>query len=231
MLEGRNLLIIILFSVLFYVVGAATIVYNLFPYPQLLSLKKQMSNTEPKKRYQEHYSDLQDIYLTKHADIVMLGDSLTSMVDWKELFNIEIINRGIPGDTTEGYLTRLDAIYKLQPKKVFLNGGTNDFIAGYTVMQVFNNYNKIIKLLQEHDIKIYMQSVIYTKINDVNPKIKEVNKLLEGYCLEQNITYINLNKNLSKNDVLIDKYARDEAHLSAEGYNIILLLYLQLIIM
>jgi lysophospholipase L1-like esterase len=112
----------------------------------------------------------------------------------------------------------MDLIYKLHPKKVFLNGGTNDFVAGYSVEEVFTNYKKIIKLLQEHHIKPYMQSVVYTSYVEVNGKITEVNKLLEEYCLQNEIIYINLNSKLSINQRLLDKYTLDGSHLNAQGY-------------
>ncbi len=43
-------------------------------------------------------ADLQRIYPTRHADIVMLGDSLTAEADWRELLpGRDVVNRGVAG--------------------------------------------------------------------------------------------------------------------------------------
>lgn len=40
---------------------------------------------------------------------------------------IRVYNRGIGGDVTDGLLERMDeSIFDLEPKKVFINIGTND---------------------------------------------------------------------------------------------------------
>ena len=56
-----------------------------------------------------------------HVDVVMLGDSITEIPDWRELFpGINIANRGINGDTTQGTVKRLDSVILLHPHKVFV---------------------------------------------------------------------------------------------------------------
>src|SRR5207244_10058498 len=55
------------------------------------------------------------------ADVVMLGDSITEGMDWRELFpDVRILNRGIAGDTSAGVLNRLDEVIARHPKMVFL---------------------------------------------------------------------------------------------------------------
>ena len=108
-------------------VGAATVRYNLFPYPLVLRLYSSIPVDMKSKFKENKYLALHKIYATKKADVVMLGDSLTSNVNWSELFDRRIINRGVGGDITDGYLQRLKYVYDLKPKKVFINGGTNDF--------------------------------------------------------------------------------------------------------
>src|SRR5262245_42569936 len=61
------------------------------------------------------------------ADVIMLGDSITEKIDWRELFpGVSILNRGIGGDTSAGVLKRLDEVIARHPKIVFLMVGVND---------------------------------------------------------------------------------------------------------
>lgn len=150
----------------------------------------------------------------------MLGDSLTARVNWNELIGYPIVNRGIDGDMTEGYLNRLDMILKLEPEKVFLNGGTNDLAGNYTVVEIFDNYKETIHILEESNITVYMQSTIYTSYKKYNKRIKELNTLLKEYCNQNNIQYIDLNNRLSKDNKLINEFTLDGAHLSAKGYQV-----------
>jgi len=224
-MKGKNKMTYITIVILAYIFGAVTVHYKLFPYKQMLDYRKQMSkkNEDMNNKYlknEKYHIDtgLYNIYKEKQADIVMLGDSLTKRVNWSELLNIRIINRGIDGDITEGYLHRMESIYMLHPKKVFLNGGTNDIFKGYSVENIFENYKELIHLLEERKIQPYVQSVIYTRYAPFNKKIKALNTLLKEYCNEKNVPFINLNLKLSKDDMLIEKYTLDGSHLSAEGY-------------
>ncbi len=76
--------------------------------------------------------------------ILCIGDSLTrgfgvaSKRNWislsAEKSGIEIINRGIPGDTTGGMLARFNReIAEFAPNTLMLMGGLNDFFAGCPV--------------------------------------------------------------------------------------------------
>ena len=58
-----------------------------------------------------------------NADIVFVGDSITSNARWNEFFSGKAIyNRGISGDRTKDILSRIDTILSLNPKKAFVNG-------------------------------------------------------------------------------------------------------------
>lgn len=165
--------------------------------------------------------DLHKIYQTKQSDIVMLGDSITCAVSWNELFNYNnITNRGINGDTTAGFLQRLDQVLELQPKKVFIMGGINDIFQSYTVEEIFENHKKIVEKLREKNITPYIQATLYTakKENGYNDKVKELNGMLKQYCQENRIEFIDLNKKLSKNELLIQEYTHDGLHLKANAY-------------
>lgn len=161
-----------------------------------------------------------NIYEIPQSDIVMLGDSITYGANWNELFNKNIINRGIGSDTTLGFLNRMEHIYKLNPKKVFIMGGINDLGRGFKVSEVMNNYKIILDNLKNKDITPYVQSTLYTTRKDLNPHVEELNFLLKKYCTENNIIFIDLNKNLSSEKVLKSEYTYDGVHLNASGYQV-----------
>lgn len=70
-----------------------------------------------------------------------------------ERFNIDYINRGINGDTTDGMLSRFDSdILRYKPSHVIIMGGTNDAYAGIAVNQVINNIQAMVQLAFENAI-------------------------------------------------------------------------------
>lgn len=204
-----------------YLIGAITVQYKLFPYPQLVELRNSIK--APNYLNNPNYIMLTEQYklYDSQADIVMLGDSITFGLNWNELFNINIVNRGIGGDITEGFLNRLDSIYSASPKKVFIMGGINDIYRGVKVNQIFSNYIKIIEALKSKNIVPYIQSTLYNSArNDLNSSVTELNNLLKEYAIKNNITYIDLNEKLSKNNSLISDYTYDGLHLNSNGYKI-----------
>jgi lysophospholipase L1-like esterase len=165
--------------------------------------------------------ELYDIYQKKESKIVMLGDSITYGINWSELFNgLNIINRGINSDTTKGFIERLDLIYKLNPKYVFIMGGINDILKGYKIDDIFNNYKTVIERLKARDITPVVQSTLFISKHVDNKKVKKLNSLLTIYCKNNKIDFIDLNKELSENDILINKYTYDGIHLKSNGYKI-----------
>ncbi|MEK7250541.1 MAG: GDSL-type esterase/lipase family protein, partial [Bacteroidota bacterium] len=133
-------------------------------------------------------TSLYDLYKTEHADVVMLGNSLTQWVDWNELLGRKnIANRGIAGDVTSGYVHRLEYVYKLKPKLCFIEGGINDIYANVPVDVVYENYKKIVEELRSHSITPIIQSTLFVspKWHDAVEKNKEVaslNSLLEEFA-------------------------------------------------
>lgn len=220
----KNKLLLIIGAFLFYFLGSITVYYKLFPFSQILELKKSIKDTD-KPEYMKNWKyplnvNIYKIYETKNTDIVMLGDSITYRVNWNELFNMPIVNRGIDSDTTTGFIHRMDLIYKLNPKKVFIMGGINDIMEGYTVDKIFSNYKIILQNLLERNITPYVQSTLLTSRNNLNIHVKELNILLKEYCDNNKITFINLNKKLSHNDKLLREYTHDGLHLNSHGYTI-----------
>ena len=165
-------------------------------------------------------------YPAQHADIVMLGNSLTEWVDWNELLGrTNIANRGIAGDVTGGYLHRLYQVYRLKPKLCFVEGGINDLYANVPVVVVFENYKNIINDIRSNNIVPIIQSTLFVspKWRDAvgkNKEVAELNSLLATFARENDIEFINLNARMSANNTLRDELTYDGVHLTAAGYTI-----------
>jgi hypothetical protein len=92
------------------------------------------------------------------ADVIMLGDSITEGIDWRELFpDIRILNRGISGDTGTGVLNWLDEVIKRRPKIVFLMIGSNNLQIGVPVSAINANIRSIVGALEQTNIRIILQ--------------------------------------------------------------------------
>ena len=157
------------------------------------------------------------------ADVVMIGDSVTSAGEWSEIFpDVKIANRGISGETAEDILQRMAPIFAVQPKMAFLMVGINDIYDGQSIDSIFGNYVNIVEQLRTRNITVYMQSTIECSIDkcgDRIDKVRELNRRLEAYAVEHGITFIDLNAGLSsESQGLLKDYTYDGMHLSAQGF-------------
>ncbi len=178
--------------------------------------------------------EMYDVYKTKQADIVMLGNSLTHGANWNELVGrSNIVERGIVSDVTEGMLNRLDYIFKLKPKMVFILAGLNDIYQWVPVEQIYANYVRILTQLQARGIKPVIQSTLYAgkrwgaewnitpaDNNGRNKEVDKLNKLLKTYAKRLNIEYIDLIPKMSRLHFMKDELTHDGLHLNAKGFKI-----------
>lgn len=171
-------------------------------------------------------TELYDVYRMKRAKIVMLGNSITHKVNWNELLNRnDVVERGISGDYTSGFLNRLNNIYELKPKICFLMGGINDLFYGKQVDEIFQNIVKITDSLKLHHIKVVLQSTLFVKggstfLETINERVDSLNIYLKKYASDNNIIYLDVNKKLSVDKKLKEEFTIDGVHLSALGYKI-----------
>ena len=245
----KLLWVVMLIGLFSYTYGILTVKYKIFPFHQLKALSQALNLTNNSKsdkinsRYQiknktknkikkrhkidAHYYHRKTFFEQhgqKNYDIVFIGNSLIEAAEWEDLFpTVEIANRGIKGDTTEGVLNRLDSIYSTNASKVFIMIGINDFTAGKNVYEVFENYEKIVLGITANGTPVFIQSTILggKNMKKINYKIIELNKRLISLA-EKNklITYVDLNKELSPRSFLDPKYSIDQMHLNGDGYNV-----------
>ena len=170
--------------------------------------------------------EMHALYRPRISRIVMLGDSITYKCDWNELLSRnDVVNRGIGGDITEGYLNRLDDIYQLKPEACFIMGGINDFLQGLGEETVYRNLIAIAESLREKGIRPILQSTLMLSKQrrpwrEVNAKVSRLNERLKEYARAQHMDYIDLNARLADGRAMNARHVVDGMHLRASAYEI-----------
>ncbi|MEZ9069281.1 SGNH/GDSL hydrolase family protein [Vibrio atlanticus] len=160
-------------------------------------------------------------HFSPNADLVMFGDSITEWAPWADIFrDVSMVNRGLAGDTTTGMLRRIDTTLNVNPKLVCFMAGINDLAQGYDVDHIYQNYIDILKVWQENDIQILVQSTLYvgSKLQGLNPSVELLNSKISEHCTQQGIMFLDVNSALSPNKLLSNEYSCDDLHLNAKAY-------------
>lgn len=172
----------------------------------------------------------------KPGSTVFLGDSLTDFFPVQDFFPERLIyNRGIAGDQTTGVLKRLPNVIAIQPKKVFLQIGTNDLGHHKPLKQVTQKVITIIETLQKEvpGVEIIVISLYPVSHHKMwlspliagvrsNKRIREVNKEIKAYCEEHDLIYVDLFSLLiDEKGRLAKDYTLEGLHISARGYDVI----------
>ena len=176
--------------------------------------------------FRNHRYDALRVLPVREKNIVFVGNSITNMHEWWEAFgsNPNIINRGVSGAVTQEVLDNIECIAIGKPKKVFLMLGTNDLgTAGMnSTEQVLHNVTLIIECLQKKspNTQIYLQSILPSENGIRNLKVEQdTNAALARLCMQKNITFIDLWKDLSSISQNFE-HTLDGLHLKASGYAI-----------
>ncbi|MFA0715825.1 SGNH/GDSL hydrolase family protein [Vibrio splendidus] len=162
-------------------------------------------------------------HFSPNADLVMFGDSITEWAPWADIFrDVSMVNRGLAGDTTTGMLRRIDTTLNVKPKLVCFMAGINDLAQGYDVEHIYQNYIDMLKVWQENDIRILVQSTLYvgSKLQGLNPLVELLNSKISEYCSRQGIAFLDVNSVLSPNQLLSNAYSCDDLHLNAKAYQV-----------
>jgi hypothetical protein len=198
--------------------GIAMARLELFPFLLVRATWNHVANKKPSVDW---YPGLRTRYenMPIAADIVMFGDSHIRLMDWSELFpEAKIANRGLPGDSVQYMLLRIEPILRSRPKKVFVMAGGNDLAAGRDPEAVTRDFDSLIQQLVEASGRVIVQSTLLTKDVALNSKIQKLNKHLEETCMRAKCKYVDLNVNLAPGGVL--QHSIDGVHLNVAGYMI-----------
>ena len=159
-------------------------------------------------------------------EIIFLGDSLTDYIQFSEIFPaLNIINRGIAGDTTTGVLNRLDEIISRQPAKLFINIGLNDIFYKVDSVEIAANIRKIIERVKagSPETKIYLETLLpvvnNSKFLTGRPSniINSVNKLLPEIAKDLDCKLLDVHKFFAEDDNMPERYSVDGVHMNGAG--------------
>ncbi|MEG0314246.1 MAG: GDSL-type esterase/lipase family protein [Erysipelotrichaceae bacterium] len=163
--------------------------------------------------------------MNNYNKTIFIGDSII-----KKWNNINYINCGICGATTETLLLINQEIANIKPKEIYMLIGTNDFSDHYQTpfLEVSFNIYKLIEILQNKikDVKINIISVLpiiedkQNSIMKTNSVIRMLNKELLGLEKElDNVKYLDIAKYfIDDKGSLKEEYSLDGLHINKEGY-------------
>ncbi|RKD90628.1 GDSL-type esterase/lipase family protein [Mangrovibacterium diazotrophicum] len=190
---------------------------------------------------QRHYRDRIKVFKSEplnFGDIVFIGNSITEKGrDWSEKFGtVEVRNRGIAGDLTDGVLKRMDEIVYFKPKAVFILIGINDLFNLHHDMDggrfkydkivpspeyVGKNIEKIAREIHRKspDTRIFVRTVLPTNRPFLKDDILVVNEIIRTNEAKGNYKLIDLYAQFVDADGgLTNELTVDGVHLSEKGY-------------
>lgn len=164
--------------------------------------------------------------------IIFLGDSITfgwpygrekSWVFYikQNLSNLEVINKGVPGDTFVDMLKRLNEdVFSEQPDYVMIMGGINDLIQNHSHPKIQKNFIGIIEKLQKENIKVLVGLPTYANDYYLEENIKILRQGISNFCRDKNIPLMNFLKILvnSKTEKIKKDFFLDDIHPNQKGY-------------
>ncbi len=135
---------------------------------------------------------------------------------------LQVINKGLNGDLTEGMLNRFDRdVLQLSPNHVIILGGTNDIGWGVPVREIYSNLEAMYDKAINHGIRLIACAVpsILGYDSLIPPRVR-LNRMIRDYCEAKGTKYVDLFLATADSTTqrLSPKYSNDGLHLSAEGY-------------
>lgn len=190
------------------------------------------------------FSDLNK-FAKKH-EIVLTGSSLCEQFPINEMLmslgsDKIVYNRGIGGDVMGGLKKRLsESVFELEPKKLFINIGTNDISApDYSRETLLSDYRDILSEIKEKLPECEIYVLAYYPVNRelswftdedrqrvknsfgsrTNEEIIAVNEELKKMATETGCTYIDVfSCLLGENGNMKEEYCKDGMHIYPVGY-------------
>ncbi|MGN8048745.1 GDSL-type esterase/lipase family protein [Curtobacterium sp. 22159] len=157
----------------------------------------------------------------EHTSVLFLGDSITEQGSWDAWLPDErTVNQGIGGDTTDGVLTRLDAVVAAQPEVIVLLIGTNDFgNHRASVEHVVRGVESILVTLRRElpGVRLLLVSILPRQA-EYAAKIEEANRHLRQFVATCHAQYLDAWPALADGDHLDERFTEDGLHLTEDGY-------------
>ncbi len=169
--------------------------------------------------------------MSKKTKIVCLGDSITwgfpfgPAVSWvsmlQDSLGVEVINKGINGNTTSDMLRRFDrAVLSYEPTHIVIMGGANDVLMAESFDRIVTNIRLMAEKAEENNIKVIFG--LPTAIDDkyLEELIARIRDWMRNYAEIKEIPVIPFNRAFyDKNGQLrTELLLLDGAHPAVEGY-------------
>ena len=176
-----------------------------------------------------------------NPNVVMLGDSITDFYDLDKYYGSDklIVNSGINGNKTDDIINNIrKRVYAYNPSKLFLLIGVNDILYNDASPEtVISQIDEIVCEIREKlpNTKINIESIYpvnnewkdnhdnrVKESSEVNETIRKTNDLLDDYCKENDIKFIDVYSSLLNEDnELNSEYSDDGLHPNDAGYEVI----------
>ncbi len=153
--------------------------------------------------------------------VVFLGDSITASGDWASWFpDVDAVNLGVSGDTTDDLLARLDAVIAEAPDDISLLVGTNDLGHRLSVEHLVRNIQSLLVDLRRElpGTRLLLQSIM-PRGAEFAEQVQEANIHLWQFAPTVHAQYLDLWPALAADDgALRAEYSDDGLHLTPAGY-------------
>ncbi len=155
--------------------------------------------------------------------VVFLGDSITQGGDWETWFpELNTLNFGIGGSTSEDILHRLDTVVAAEPDEIVLLVGTNDFGMRRNVESLVRNVQSILVDLRRDlpGSRLLVQSIM-PRGREFADRIREANIHLRQFSATVHAQFLDLWPAMALDDGEINpRFSDDRLHLTEAGYEI-----------
>lgn len=153
--------------------------------------------------------------------VVFLGDSITQDGAWGDWFpELEAINLGVGGNTSDDVLARLDEVVALEPDAIVLMVGTNDLGLRQTVEHLVRNVETICVTLRKElpGSRMLVQSIL-PRGREYAQRIQDANRHLRQFTSTVHAQYLDLWPAFGLEDgELNPTFSEDRLHLNEAGY-------------
>lgn len=152
---------------------------------------------------------------------LFLGDSLIADFNWQErMSHFNIINHGVPGETTQGLLNRIPAITDTveSPELILLMIGTNNLIIeDYSFTESLRQI--IVKLTARYpSTEVITNSLLPCQLPWLSMEtLQRLNKVIEPMTQQTGSCYLDMFDKLKPTP---DYFQSDGIHLTAKAYDL-----------
>ena len=175
--------------------------------------------------FSDYYNDKIELFKQENQtasdiEVAFVGDSITDMYDVKSYYSeLNVLNRGIGGDTTYGVENRLEvSLYAVKPKVVVMMIGVNNRTT------CCRNYERLLVKIKNNlpDSKIVILSLIPAggSIKSWNTQLQRNNVIIKDIATRHDCIYVDMYSVFYDSAIaeINPTYTDDGLHPNADGY-------------